>query len=72
MARSRPRFFEASACADPRAVAAQVAELVLGEVAAVVRQSADQRALAVIDAAGGDEAQERSRAVMGQRTAAGA
>ena len=38
--------------------AGQRGELVLEDAAAVVEQAADQRALAVVDAAGGDEAQD--------------
>ena len=58
---SRPSVSsDRSICAAPRALrgALDRGELVFLDRARVVQQPADQRALAVVDAAGGDEAQD--------------
>jgi sulfate adenylyltransferase subunit 1 (EFTu-like GTPase family) len=55
-----------------RAVASRIArqggELVIEKILRLVQQAADQRALAVVHAAAGDEAQARLRLVLGQVT----
>jgi hypothetical protein len=51
----------------PAAVARKRAELVVEQGLALVQQAADQRALAVVHAAAGDEAQPRPRLVPAQR-----
>jgi hypothetical protein len=69
---ARPSSSSAKSIASPwvpwrAAVAFQRGELVVVELLALVQQAPDQRALAVVDAAAGDEAQQRLALVPGAR-----